>query len=55
MLDLKPIFEKPKECDLDYTVYIEGISSDIEVNEFKNQTVHLYRTEDYTNYKGVTK
>lgn len=45
-MNVKELIEKLEECDPDAEVYFDGISSDIAVNEFDNQTVHLYRTED---------
>jgi hypothetical protein len=43
---VKELIDLLEECDKDSEVYLEGISSDIEVIEFENGTTHLYRKED---------
>ena len=44
-MTVKELIEELEKCNPDYEVYLDGISSDIAVNEFENETVHLYRTE----------
>lgn len=45
-MTVRELIEKLENCNPEFTVYLEGISSDIEVNEFEDETVHLYRTDD---------